>query len=83
MINIEEIRKNPKAQNWVNISVNEILTEDFIREFKDYVDWNNIFAYQKLSKEFIIEFADKINFRCLLKNERINDDVKEFCKVFI
>ena len=59
---IEECRKTPKTQTWVYISVYEILSEDFIREFQDKVIWIGICYNQKLSKEFIIEFVDKINF---------------------
>ena len=83
MINIEEIRKNPKAQNWVNISVNEILTEDFIREFKDYVDWFDICYYQVLTEDFMREFADKIDFEYLMESEYISDEIKEFCRIFL
>ena len=76
-------RQNPKEIVWSWVSSDFELSEDFIREFKDYVDWNNIFAYQKLSKEFIIEFAGKISFNDLMYNTHVSNDVKEFCRMFI
>ena len=42
---------------------NNILSEDFIREFKDKVDWSAICRYQKLSEEFIEEFQDKLYWK--------------------
>ena len=36
------------------------LTEDFIREFKDYVDWWYVSKYQKLSEEFKEEFKKEL-----------------------
>ncbi len=46
----------------INISIQEKLSEDFIRLFQDYVSWTNISACQKLSEEFIMEFKDKVNW---------------------
>jgi len=46
--------------NWLNISIEQNLSEDFIREFHDKVDWFQISRFQKLSEGFIIkEFKDK------------------------
>ena len=66
-----------------NISGNENLTEDFIREFKDYLHWSTISHDHFLSKEFIIEFADKIKFKELFKNKHISKEVKDYCRMFI
>ena len=49
---IENIRKNPHKATWHEISRFYILSEDFIREFKDKVDWEEIFKYQTLSEDF-------------------------------
>ena len=37
---------------WNEISENETLSEDFIREFKDRVNWIMISRFQVLSEEF-------------------------------
>lgn len=42
--------------NWKYISKHQTLSEEFIREFKDYVDWDEINFRQKLSKDFRKEF---------------------------
>ena len=44
---------------WRDISACKYLTENFIREFKDYVDWEVISIYQKLSDGFMRKFKDK------------------------
>ncbi len=41
-----------------DISSNYILSEEFIREFKDKLDWLLISEHQKLSMEFIEEFLE-------------------------
>ena len=38
---------------------------------------------EPLSEDFIVEFFDKINFECIIKNDNITEEVKEFCKIFI
>ena len=38
----------------------DILTEDFIREFKDKVNWRYICKFQTLSDDFICEFIREI-----------------------
>ena len=38
---IKEIRLKPNSQDWYNLSITrDSLSEDFLREFKDYVYWN-------------------------------------------
>ena len=50
---------------WKLISINQKLSENFIREFKDNIDWNSISQYQKLSEDFIREFKNKINWNSI------------------
>ena len=60
---IEEIRKDPNNVNWFEISAYYILSEDFIREFKDKVEWWNICLNRTiLSENFSREFQDKIDW---------------------
>ena len=47
--------------NWYIISHTYILSEHFIKEFKDKVDWVEISIYQKLSESFIREFQDEVD----------------------
>lgn len=37
---------------WKFISIHQTLSENFIMEFKDYVDWKSIVKYQNITKEF-------------------------------
>ena len=48
------------AEQWRDISACKYLTENFIREFKDYVDWGRILCHQSLSEDFIKEFEDRV-----------------------
>jgi len=48
--------------NWSYISQCQVLSEDFIEKFKDYVSWNHISSYQVISETFIEKFKDKVNW---------------------
>jgi len=52
---ISKIRLNPEKYIWYDISLNYILSEDFMREFKDYLEWDIVCDKQYLSEEFITE----------------------------
>ena len=61
--------------NWHSVQLysKNILSEDFIREFKDKVDWWYISKYQTLSEDFILEFREKIHWELLLnENKKCN-----------
>lgn len=48
--------------NWFEVSSNEVLSEDFIREFKDYVSWNCMVVYQNISPKFAKEFEFELKY---------------------
>ena len=79
--NIQEY-KDLDAQgkvNWVCLSANQKLSEDFIREFKDQVYWYYISADQKLSESFIREFQNKVNWINISANQKLSEDfIREF-----
>jgi hypothetical protein len=65
--------------DWKNISKNQKLSEDFIREFQDKVNWNMISIYQKLSEDFIREFQDKVNWYFISQNQKLSEKfIREF-----
>lgn len=45
--------------DWIDVSSQYPLTEDFIRTYKDYVNWFYILRYQKLSEPFITEVLNE------------------------
>ena len=59
---------------WVDISTNQKLSEDFIREFKDYVDWYCISRSQKLSNEFIEEFKDYVYWGNISMYQKLSEN---------
>ena len=65
--------------NWVEISYYQVLSEDFIREFKDKVYWKQISYKQVLSEDFIREFQDKVYWvNISYKQELSLEFIKEF-----
>ena len=59
-------------KSWDKISKYPNLSEDFIREYSDYVNWNSISRYQKLSENFIREFRDKVNWGLVVCGQDIS-----------
>ena len=82
-LEINRIRKNPHNRYWRLLCFERTLSEDFIREFQDYVYWKYISSKQKLSMFFIAEFKNKICFQNLLENKNIPPDIKDYCRMFI
>ncbi len=54
---IEQIESG-KKQDWYDISENYVLSENFIRQYKEKVCWHDIKKYQELSYNFKAEFKD-------------------------
>jgi hypothetical protein len=44
------------------ISSCQVLSESFIREFKNVLNWKKVSSRQQLSEDFIREFQDKVNW---------------------
>ena len=64
---------------WKSVSKHKGLTEDFIREFADFVDWEWISQYQHLSEGFIREFADRVYWYWISKYKHLSEDfIREF-----
>jgi hypothetical protein len=78
----EEIRKTISQlfkDDWNYISCYQILSEDFIKEFKNKINWNYISCYQKLSENFIREFQDKVHWGLISEYQILSEDfIKEF-----
>ena len=71
--------KSIKDVDWYNISYDQELSEEFIREFQDKVHWYNISYYQELSEDFMREFKDKPNWVCISYHQKISEFfVEEF-----
>ena len=65
--------------NWINVTRNIQLSEEFIREFQNKVNWKIISPYQNLSEDFIREFKDKVNWDYISKYQKLSPEfIKEF-----
>jgi phosphoribosylanthranilate isomerase len=73
---IEQIEQDPSNPNiyWIDISVCQKLSEEFIAKFQDKVNWNCISIYQKLSEEFITKFQDKVDWNCISKHQKLSEE---------
>lgn len=79
---IRELRKNPNCLSgyyWSELCRNKILSEEFIREFKDYVNWYYVSSSQSLSENFIREFKDSVDWRYIGIRQNLS---KEFIYEF-
>jgi hypothetical protein len=60
--------------NWVCISMDQKLSEEFIGKYQDKVCWQYISAYQKLSEDFIEKHADKINWKHISAYQKLSEE---------
>lgn len=60
------------------------LSEDFIREFKNYLNWEEVSWYQNLSKEFIREMINYVDKHSIVSSDKItNKEYEEMIAVKI
>lgn len=53
--------------------------QEFIIEFKDYLDWKTMSFTQVLSEDLIREFADKVDWGHISGNQKLSEDfIREF-----
>ena len=65
--------------NWLNVSRNIQLSENFIREFKDKVYWIEISYYQNLSENFIREFQYSVTWSYISERQKLSEEfIREF-----
>ena len=65
--------------NWLNVSRNIQLSENFIREFKDKVYWIEISYYQNLSENFIKEFQYSVKWNYISERQKLSEEfIREF-----
>lgn len=75
-----------KELNWRRICREDDISEDFIREFQDYIDWSAISYYgADLSNDFIIEFKNKLDINLIAKDKicNLDEDNEEQCRTFL
>lgn len=75
---IDEIRKRNELK-WNDISSEQNLSEEFIREFQHEVDWKEISLCQRLSEDFIREFHAKVDWKNISRCQELSEDfITEF-----
>jgi len=59
--------------DWHKMSRKDVLSEEFIRYYKDKVNWLYISEYQKLSESFIEEFQDLVNWNSISYYQKLSE----------
>lgn len=67
------IRKHNLSLNKMDLK-KTILSEEFIREFKDRLNWFDICQYQKLSISFMIKFADYLSWKHVSEFQTLTEE---------
>lgn len=68
----------PDLVDWVKISSDAELSEEFIEKHKDRVYWHDISVFQKLSESFIEKYNDDVNwYNILAYQKHLSDEFKE------
>lgn len=64
--------------DWGSIS-EEPLTENFIREFQNYVVWDYVSGNSTLSEDFIREFQDRVDWNVISCDQKLSEPfIREF-----
>ena len=71
------------GDDWDSISINQKLSEDFIREFKDKVHFDWISRYQTLSEDFIRSCQLRVYWRNICQYQKLSCDFMKEMKNMI
>ena len=69
--------------DWVDISLYQQLSEDFIDKYSNELEWTYISTHQKMSATFIIKHMDKIKWNWIQDNPQINHEELEEKGVYL
>ena len=69
----KELLQIAEEKGWEYLSINEKLSEPFIREHKDLVNWNGISEYQNLSEPFIREHKDLVDWNWISIYQKLSE----------
>jgi hypothetical protein len=77
--NLTELPDSNSCYVWYIISRYQKLSEEFIREFKKYVNWIYITLFQKLSESFIREFRNYFDWANISRYQKLSEEfIREF-----
>lgn len=72
LIESQDLNNITNKTFWVNLSLYNKLSEEFMERHANQIDWYFVSMWQNLSKDFIIKFKNRINFECLEFNKSID-----------
>jgi hypothetical protein len=67
------IKMYSNLNNYI-LYINELITEEFIEEFKDILNWKYICIYQYLSNEMIDKYSDYVKWFYVSKIQNISEE---------
>ncbi|KAF2889656.1 hypothetical protein ILUMI_16517 [Ignelater luminosus] len=74
-----DFKKIVNELDWYIICIFRKLSEEFLREFKNYIHWQNVCMFQQLSEGFIKEFENDVDWGIISGNQKISTEfVREF-----
>ena len=62
-----------QKEKWNKLCKSEVLDEDFMKEYKDFINWNIVSSNQLMSESFIEEFKDKVNWEYICKSQELTE----------
>jgi len=65
---------------FIDVAYKAILSEEFIRDFKDQLDWDGISRYQQLSEDFIEEMKNYVNWQIIINSQKLSTALYEKMK---
>ena len=68
------IKNNEFGNEFMNLSMSQKLSENFIEKHKDNLKFIWFAKYQELSEEFIIKYWDKLNKKDVLENQELSEE---------
>ena len=63
---------NIERIDWERVSIKPLLSEDFMENYKDYLNWNKLSMYQPMSEQFIDNHSMLINWIPVIKKNNIS-----------
>ncbi len=68
------LANNVQFNDWVVISEQQTLSENFMREFASFLDWEEISKKQVLSEEFITEFKELLHMDYVVIYQQLSEE---------
>jgi hypothetical protein len=73
-VGIEKLESELGVFDWIYISKEINLSDDFIVAFKENLNWTSISIHRKLSEDFIRKYQHLLNWHIISRDQKLSDD---------